>query len=402
MRVKSRASSALIALAVVACSAAACGGGGKASSANPVLDAATAGDAGLGAPGAAARAAAGGAPEQQRRIEQQRRGRRRDRIEQRIRDRRRRRGVRFRPRVQRCPGRPQRGLQGLPHVPRGPPDQHGHRHPSGELALGRLAGELFARSRVPAARSQHALQHRGREHAARHGDALRLQLHAVPQSVAVPGQRGHRRRRPDDLRRPPLPGLRRRQLQALRGLQHPLGLGDDDVYGGLGHRLGHDDRRPGQRERIGRSGLAHHATRHSLRRAHWRRRHQPCAPVHVHVHRARPHRSRARVGVELRRERRSGRPARCHVSSDGHAREAQGELRPDGALVSTAYRGDPEDRAEVRPPARGQRRQRYADVHQRVDGHRSLQRAHRPGVPHQADQRQTTSEVADTGTVTQD
>ena len=50
-----------------------------------------------------------------------------------------------------------------------------------------------------------------------------VQLDALPQPLAVPGQRGHRRRRPHDPGRPPLPGLRRRQLQALRGLQHPLG-----------------------------------------------------------------------------------------------------------------------------------------------------------------------------------
>ena len=81
-----------------------------------------------------------------------------------------------------------------------------------------LAGELLVGPPVPADRSQHAVQCRGREHAARHRDAARLQLEAVPQPVAVPGQRGHRGRRR------PLPRVRRRHLQALRGLQLRLGL----------------------------------------------------------------------------------------------------------------------------------------------------------------------------------
>ena len=174
------------------------------------------------------------------RLEQQRRRQRCERLERR-RHRGRDGGRWLRSRVQRRPGRARWRLQGLSHVPRRPSDQYGHRHAPRELALGRLARELLARARVPAARPQHAVQHRGREYPSGHRDELRLQLEALSQPVAVPGQRGHRRGLSDHQRRPPLPRLRRRRLQALRGLQHPLGLGDDHVHGGLGHRLGHDD-----------------------------------------------------------------------------------------------------------------------------------------------------------------
>ena len=95
-------------------------------------------------------------------------------------------------------------------------------------------------------------------------------------------------------------------------------------------------------------------------------------------------------------------PHDLHVPSDGYARAAQGELRPDGALVPRAHRRDPQGDPEVRTPPRGQRRQEYAHVHHRVDRRGPHERAAATRPISSSRSRRRISRSSIPGSVTQD